>query len=302
MKTYCLLLSFAIFSYTGITFAQSSSFDDELQSLTNDLSAKMTSLKDQKIAVWDLQDLDGNISSIGKYIAEDISIDLSTKFHVVNRNQLNTILKENKLKSEGFVDQTTMQQLKKLGAIDILVTGTITVLSNNIKITLQALDDLANIVGATKGNLPTNDDIKELLGVPSNSNRGFNHPVNSNEDYNNSQTVSRDCEKTFSGDYCFYNASSYDLSIHVSYGYIPGNWTYPNQTIGSSVFTLKPKESKCVYGVLAKGSVTKNHFQAYKLITQTSVIGRTDYTTEDDLEDQGDFIVEQCKSKTYSIR
>lgn len=258
--------------------SQTISFDSSLQLLTNALTAKLRSLKDEKIAVWDLTDLNGNVSPIGKYIAEDVSINLSDKFHIVNRNQLNTILKENQLTSEGFLDQTTMKQLKKLAQVDIIVTGSVSVLANNIKITLQALDSLADILAATKGDVSMNDDIKDLLGINIGSNnKGFNSPLNSNEHLNNPATVSSDCQNNNTGDFCFNNTTSNNLTLHLKSG--SPLWYDGDLTLSSG-------QTQCFYSL--KGGVYQ--FIIYRRGDGVSYLLK-----------QGEIKVETCQSKTFTI-
>src|ERR1035441_6359590 len=244
MKTKLIILILICLIYQ-VSYCQDNSFDNSLKQLTDQLAAKLTTHSNDKIAIWDLTDVDGGVLKIGKYIAEDITINLADKFHLVNRNQLNTIIKENKLKAEGFIDQVTAKQLKKLSNVDIIITGTITVLSNNIKITLQALDEDANIIAGTKGDVAMNDDIKELLGINTGhgggsnntSNRGFNHPLNSNEQINNPETVNKECQTKHTGDYCFMNTTSKKLNVAVA----TSNFWF------TSNLTLAPGQTQCIY-------------------------------------------------------
>src|SRR5207245_140849 len=108
---FTLLLTWSLLTAQGV---ENNSFDNSLKILTDQLASKLASNSEKKMAIWELTDVDGSEMKIGKYIAEDVTINLSDKFHIVNRNQLNTIVKENNLKLEGFIDQSTAQQLKKI--------------------------------------------------------------------------------------------------------------------------------------------------------------------------------------------
>jgi len=272
-------------------------FDRSLQVLTDDLATKLskTNYGSLKMGVWDLTDLNGGTSPIGQYIAEDISSNLSERFHLTTRNKLNTLLKENQLAAEGFINQATLKQVKKLSDIDVIITGTISVLPANIKVTLQALNSDGDILAASKGDVPRNADVNELLGVNTGaSNRGFNRPLSSNEQLNNPQTVNNDCANRHVGDYCFSNSSKYTLSIYVSYNIFPKDYRVAIRT--GTNFILKPGESKCVNDIYVDGP--PNTFTANRRPdpSQPFLIG------SDALVDQGDFKVEQCKSKTYQIK
>jgi hypothetical protein len=276
---------------------KSGTFDTSLQELTDKLAEKLMKYNTLKMGVWDLSDLDGGVSPIGKYVADDVAINLSDKFHIVNRNQLNTLIKENRLSAEGFINQATLKQVKKLSDIDVIITGTISVLSQNIKITLQALDSDGNILGGVKGEVYRNADVNELYGINNTvTNRGFNRPVGSNEQFNNPKTVDDECAQQHLGDYCFFNSSNSPLRMTVAYCTIPMNWKYPNYTITRSDFILKPGESKCIPAVVASPRA-RNTFKAEKDVSNNSTCFSCFVTV-----DEGSFTVEQCKSKTYQIK
>ena len=264
--------------FTQIVSAQNGSFDNSLQQLTDALAAKLTTHNQLKMAVWDLSNLDGSISPIGKYIAEDAAINLSEKFHIVNRNQLNTLIKENHLNFNGYINQATIRKIKKLSGIDIIITGTVTILSNNIKITLQALDGDANIIAATKGDVSMNDDVRELLGINTGAtNRGFNSQLSSNEKVNNPKTLNNECQKNKTGDYCFTNSTGKKIKIMV---------------LGaqSNEFTLDIGQTQCLYEL--PSGVYK--YLTYKESEQAGWYGNL-YT-------QGQVKVEQCQSKTFEVK
>jgi hypothetical protein len=296
-KTLAILL-FVLFhtQLASAQITQSSTFDTSLQQLTDALAAKLNKYATLKMAVWDLSGLDGDVSPIGKYIAEDVSINLSDRFRVANRNQLSTLIKENKLMSEGFINPATLTQVKRLSDINILITGTISVLNRNIKITLQALDVNGNILAATKGDVVRNDDVNELLGVNTgSSNQGFNRSLNSNEQKNNPQTVGSECARKHTGDYCFRNSSKDNMSVTVNYLYL-SNGTHD---FGSEIeFDLKPGESKCLSELIAYGR--RYNFIAIRQPRADQSLVNCDgcYATVD----KGEFSVEQCESKTYEIK
>ncbi|QTE35886.1 CsgG/HfaB family protein [Mucilaginibacter gossypii] len=298
MRKLVLVILLILTSRIQLVQAQgaNASFDSSLQHLTDQLSVKLTRYTSLKMAVWELTDLDGGVSPIGKYVAEDISINLSDKFHVANRNLLSTLIKENKLRTEGFINQATLTQFKKLSDINILITGTIAVLPQNIKITLQALDVDGNILAATKGDVVRNDNINELLGVNTgSSNQGFNRSLNSNEQKNSPQTVGSECASQHTGDYCFRNSSKDNLSVTVDYVYLSNGM----HDFGSDLtFNLKPGESKCINGLIAYGR--RYNFVATRQPRADQSLVNCDGCY--DTVDKGNFLVEQCKSRTYEIK
>jgi TolB-like protein len=299
MKIKAIIILFIVFGIVEVNAqtVKQTSFDTGLQELTDMLSRKLTSYITLKMAVWDLSNLNGSVSPIGQYISEDVSINLSDKFHIVNRNQLNTLLKENRLSGEGFINPATLRQVKKLSDVDVIITGTISILSDRIRITLQALDVNANILGAVKGEVPMNPDVRELLGINVGStNRGFNRSLNSNEDTNNPQSVNKDCETKNTGDYCFSNNSKFTLKITI----FISRWGAP-----LDVFVLSTGESKCIYNYQA-GNVYKFQAQLNNPKDYNNGYRAGNYWSSDqfflDIVDEGSIRIDRCESKTYTVR
>ncbi|MBK6903351.1 MAG: hypothetical protein IPH04_11225 [Saprospirales bacterium] len=120
---------------------------------------------------------------------------------VFDRENLSGIAEANKMIAEGFIDVNKAKELGKLLSVDAIIIGNYTVLSNTIKLTIKALDSSNGC--CHRKDLPIDGDAGALLGinVPSsgggvdnNANRGFNRPLNSNEQYNNPETVNKECE------------------------------------------------------------------------------------------------------------
>lgn len=126
-------------------------------------------------------------------------------------------------------------------------------------------------------------DVSTLLGIASPTgnesnmaNKGFNNrPLNSNESYNNPETVNKDCIQNKTGDFCFTNETNFDIRIHLRRGYY---------SFGSDI-TLKPFDTKCIYEK-STGSVD------YEIKKSNAGI----------IYSQGQIYIEQCKSKTLIIK
>jgi TolB-like protein len=300
MKThFCSFRIYAIsiiaILFTFQSFAQID-FDTKLKSLTDTIAKKINLKGKKKVAVWDISDANGDITNLGKYLSEEISVNLTNAaqtYNMMDRNHLKTILKEHELNSEGFIDENTAKELGKWAAVDAIVTGTVTIFNKEIRLTLKVLDtETALIIAATKGDLPITSDIASFIGVPDMSsnnsstlNRGFNHPLNSSEQYNNSGTVNAKCKEKNTGDYCFKNSTSKKLLIRY--------WNfYSNPQTVETTFTLEPNQTQCIYDIPAgplNYSITESG--NYYGMNSTSIYSAN-----------GQIYIEQCKSKTFIIK
>ena len=128
-------LIFILFIGSTIILNAQTSFDAGLSKLVTEIGLKISEKNDTMLAVWDFSTVDGEINNLGKYVAENVSVKLSNtgkEFYLMDRNHLTTILKEHKLNSEGLIDQNTAKELGRLTAVDAIVTGTITILNENL--------------------------------------------------------------------------------------------------------------------------------------------------------------------------
>lgn len=300
MKNLVLLILVGLLSFVNLS-AQTD-LDKSLSSITTELSTKLKSISKKRVAVMDVYDINKNITTFGKYSADIISVNLVNNagyFQVVDRQHLDQIMKEHKLNYQGYIDATTAKQLGKILSVDAIIIGTYTVLSNKITLTLKAIDsETAMMLASSMKTLNIDADIAALLGInyaPSTDNsthtqnnvgtgRGFNSPVQSNEAYNNASTVSSECATQSYGDFCFYNS----LNVDISFNYKKSNSKSLDQYSLFKHVILKPKQSMCLY------QLPEGVFE---------YTGRYDDPNNNwgfrDIS--GQFLVEKCKSKTYTI-
>lgn len=146
----------------------STDFDKEVDQLSGKLAKKIEAAGKKKIAVVDFTDLDGRVTELGRFLAEEFSTALvgaGKGFTIVDRIHLKTLLKEHNLSSSGLIDQNTIRQLGKIAGVDALVTGSLTPLGETVRINVKVLDiETAAVVEANRGNIAMTDAIKNLMG------------------------------------------------------------------------------------------------------------------------------------------
>jgi len=135
----------------------SNSGSEELEKRINELNKeilKNISKEDQKkIAVLEFANLNGQVTRLGKFLAEELITRLykTNRFEVVERELLNKIIEEQKLSLSGMVDPQSAKEIGKILGVDAIVSGTVTDLGNSLKIN-------ARIISASSG---------EIFGVAS---------------------------------------------------------------------------------------------------------------------------------------
>ena len=141
----------------------------DLKQVSSSLAAKIDAAGRKKVAVVDFTDLQGNVTELGRFLAEELSGTMAEDAHgfrVVDRTHLKTILQEHKLASTGLIDPQTARQLGRITGVDTLVTGTITsAFGESVRVSAKALDvETAEIIAQARADIPKTKAIEELLG------------------------------------------------------------------------------------------------------------------------------------------
>jgi len=275
MKYIVSLIIFISISFPS--FSQSK-LDKSLSEISSDIASKLSKKEKKKVVVLYVNDVNKLTTNAGKYIADVISVDIvndTANFQVFDRENLNSIAEAKKLISEGYIDVDMAKELGKRLSVDAIIIGTYTVLSNTLKVTLKALDSNTGfVIAASMKDLLIDEDAGALLGINLSSggagNRGFNAPINSGENFNNPETVNKECEIKNIGDYCFENRTKGKVTVRADYN--------------EYQMTLDVGQTQCFYNLKP---------------------GNYIYSIEDEkrwIIGTGQILVEKCKSKTFVIK
>jgi TolB-like protein len=169
MKNRCLSLCHliipVILATQGVLHAQE--MDKELSALANNLATMTKDNSKKKVTVLDFTDLQGVNSELGKYIAEQLTVDLviaKNGFAVLDRANLKKILAEHKLTATGLVDPENSKKLGQFAGVDALILGTIVSKGQNIALTAKIITtDTAEIIGAAKTEFRSDETVQKLF-------------------------------------------------------------------------------------------------------------------------------------------
>jgi TolB-like protein len=224
---FLFLLPFQLFSQTE--------FDKALNSISTDLSEKLNVLNKKRIVVLYATDVNKSQTTIGKYLADGISVDIVNNpgaFQVFNRDNLEAIAGAKKLIAEGYINAAKAKELGQMLSVDVIVVGTYTVLSNSVKLTLKALDSSSGfVIAASSKDLPLDADARALLGseieIINNTNNTTNQRTNPIK----------------TGDFCFKNVDNYGYKATIAI-YKEGK----NGVI--KTISVNEGETKCMYELI----------------------------------------------------
>jgi TolB-like protein len=143
------------------------SYEKEIKTISQELAKKIEEAGKKSIAVVDFNDLQGNITELGRFLAEEFSTALVSSgkgFEVVDRTHLKSILAEHKLSTTGLIDPQTARKLGQIVGVEAIITGTITPFGDSVRLSVKVLvTDTAKVITASTGNIPKTKAIEELL-------------------------------------------------------------------------------------------------------------------------------------------
>ena len=154
MKRFCAIAVAALVSVATVANA----YEEQVKSLSATLAKNIMHSDKKSIAVVDFSDLQGRVTDLGRFLAEELSVNLVSAgkgFQVVERTRLKTILEEHKLAQTGLIDPETAKKLGQIAGVDAIITGTVTPLMDVIRVSVKVLAvDTARIIAAASGDIP----------------------------------------------------------------------------------------------------------------------------------------------------
>ncbi len=154
-----------LFLLTGLSSLQCQGPD--LRNLSRQLADAIDKSGKQSVAVVDFTDLQGRVTEFGRYLSEELSISLATsssKYKVIDRTNLMTILQEHKLAATGIIDPHTARKLGEITGVQTLVTGTITPLGGSVRLAVKLLDaQTAQVITGVTTDLTRTSAIDEMI-------------------------------------------------------------------------------------------------------------------------------------------
>jgi curli biogenesis system outer membrane secretion channel CsgG len=192
------------------------SYNKAMQELALKLSSNILSSGKKRVAVFDFKNTRNEVTELGKFLSEEFSTILfDKKLSVVNREQLKTLMKENKMSADGELNTSDFLKLGKLAGIQIVITGTITLFDKQIRLALKGIDvEQGIIVAAAVGTIPRTDAIDELYTSGSGSSEESGQGGGVSIAQNNCKPT-KDCKKMSLGGICISNKSIRDIEVHV---------------------------------------------------------------------------------------
>ena len=111
----------------------------EIEELANSIERKLEIHTINKIAIMDYTSLSNK--EFANYFSDEISLQLflKEKFQIIERNQLEYIINEQKLGSSGLIDNKSAINIGNILSVDAIIIGEMNIVSPNILITTKVI-------------------------------------------------------------------------------------------------------------------------------------------------------------------
>jgi TolB-like protein len=166
MKTHRILTIVLCLFVCSHAPAKAQDMDTELTKLTENLAGLIKDHGSKKVTVLDFTDLDGNTSEVGKYAAEQLTVDFVMKkrdFSVLDRANLKKIMDEHKLTASGLVDPENAKKLGQFAGVDAMIFGKIIPAVGKVNVTATIVTtDTAEIIGGGKASFINDSAVQQL--------------------------------------------------------------------------------------------------------------------------------------------
>ena len=143
-----LLTALLLSSRIAVAQPVAGSIEGGLQDLAQAIVSKSSQNDADVVAVLPFPNSDGSCSVLGTYLADELIQSLfnvsGSKLRIIERSQLESLLREIKIGEGGILNPATTQKLGTLSGVRALVLGTVTVIGDHIRIN-------ARLVSTTNG-------------------------------------------------------------------------------------------------------------------------------------------------------
>jgi curli biogenesis system outer membrane secretion channel CsgG len=117
--------------------------------------------------VVEFSDLKGNVTNLGRFLSEELITRLyeTKKFKVIERQQLNKIIAEQKLSLTGVVDPASAQKLGRVLGVDSIVFGSVSDLVKTLRINARLIGtETGEVFAAASIEIVKDEAVSSLMG------------------------------------------------------------------------------------------------------------------------------------------
>jgi curli biogenesis system outer membrane secretion channel CsgG len=169
---FCLIIACASTDHQKQTIlieqpASSRELDKQIDVLAEQIISRLDIQKTHKIAIIEFPNLEGKVSDLGRYLAEELTTRLfrTGNFRIIERQLMKKMMEEQKLSASGLINPKTASKFGQILGVDALTTGTIADLNNSVKINARLIAvETGSVFAVASVKVPMNKEVQILLG------------------------------------------------------------------------------------------------------------------------------------------
>lgn len=147
-----------------------SNLEEGVNQLAGQISKSMQEKQSRKIAIIDFSDLNGRVTALGQFLAEELTTQLFMiapgKFEVVERRQLLKLQEELALGQKGLIEEKSIKKMGRILGVDAIVTGSMTDLGNTVKINARLIGvESAKVFAVAATDIPKTGMVADLMAM-----------------------------------------------------------------------------------------------------------------------------------------
>lgn len=139
----------------------------EITNLATTITDSLTANNKKIVAVADFTDLEGNVNILGRFIAEEVSIQLASSgknISIIDRNQLKRLLAEKNISTTGVIDPNLSKQIGDISGAEAILTGSAYPTGGSLYVSVKIIDvATARIFAGASITVARNEVIDELI-------------------------------------------------------------------------------------------------------------------------------------------
>ena len=240
LRKYLPVLAFASLLSSAVSAQIGVPVETGLAQLAQQIVSKSAAAGKATVAVLPFPNADGSCSVLSNFIADELIQTLfsvpGSKLEIVERAQLETIIKELKLGASGLLNPETTKKLGSQSGVSALTVGTITVIGDTVRINARLIaTDTGKAISAAAVDVPKIPAVIELLKQPVSTGPTCGRQTTQSAEPAPGPTPKASAEKQNINAADMDRASGLRLDVRLVQGKING---YPEQPTGISLASM----------------------------------------------------------------
>jgi TolB-like protein len=141
-------------------------YEEGIRDLSDNIVTEVAKEKHPSIAVVDFTDLKGNVTSLGRFVADELSssLVLSGEVQVVDRMQFNQVLDKQSIAHSAVTDPANLKKLGTAASVHGIVIGTVADMGGSVRVNAKVLStDNGRVITTARTSLTKTGPVAEFL-------------------------------------------------------------------------------------------------------------------------------------------